>query len=330
MKITKRQLRRIIKEERAKLNEAPAYRMKEYERKKNQSLQQLMNSIRSQITFIEGQLLMGSFDYEDMFDWDFGHIAGLADTIDAAREKAAEEGVPFVEPDTSGIADYQHRGRPAVVSRWSMNESRALLEYEQYVDEDGNVYDDEGNVSRRGKEFGRRYGGGTYGLHGLPRGGGYTPRRKTSYVGQSANAELIAAVEAVLDIKPNNFLKSILDQLKKGRGLSTKQKSIVHKIVSKFDADAAKLFEARLVEYSDYPSYADLQDYMDDIADMLEVVVNKYAADGAFLDQEKAAGVLRAGPLKRALNDLLRLALDVERNVGAAESQSSSKRGGFE
>lgn len=124
-------------------------------------------------------------------------------------------------------------------------EFEALLEYEQYVDEDGNVYDDEGNVSRRGKEFGRRYGGGTYGLHGLPRGGGYTPRRKTSYVGQSANAEQIAAVEAALEAKPNNFLKSILDQLKKGRGLSPKQKSIVHKILSKHDTETAKLFESR-------------------------------------------------------------------------------------
>ena len=85
-----------------------------------------------------------------------------------------------------------------------------------------------------------------------------------------------------------------------------------------------------LKEYSDYASYADLQDYMDDIADMLETVANKYAASGAFLDQEKEAGVLRAGPLKRALNDLLRLALDIERNVGAAANQSASKRGGFE
>ena len=85
-----------------------------------------------------------------------------------------------------------------------------------------------------------------------------------------------------------------------------------------------------LKEYSEYAGYPDLQDYMDDIADMLETAVNKYAADGAFLDQEKAAGVLRAGPLKRALNDLLRLALDIERNVGAAAQQSASKRGGFE
>lgn len=123
MKITKRQLQKIIKEENQGLNEAPAYRLNNYKRKKSQSLKQLMGSIRSQITFIEGQLMMGSFDYEDMFDWDFGHIAGLADTIDAAREKAAEEGVPFAEPDTSRIADYNHRGKPAVVSRWSMNEN---------------------------------------------------------------------------------------------------------------------------------------------------------------------------------------------------------------
>ena len=83
----------------------------------------------------------------------------------------------------------------------------------------------------------------------------------------------------------------------------------------------------RLVEYSEYASYEDLRDYMDDIADMLETAANKYAASGAFLDQEKEAGVLRAGPLKRAINDLLRLALDIERNVGAAAQQSASKRG---
>ena len=85
-----------------------------------------------------------------------------------------------------------------------------------------------------------------------------------------------------------------------------------------------------LKEYSEYAGYPDLQDAMDDLADMLTEVVNKYAASGAFLDQEKAAGVLRAGPLKKALNELLRLALDIERNVGAAASQSASKRGGFE
>ena len=124
-----------------------------------------------------------------------------------------------------------------------------LLEYEQYVDEDGNVYDDEGNVTRRGKAFGRRYGGGTYGTRGLPPGGrSRGSRRKTSYVGSEANAEKIAAIEAALEKKPNNFLKSILDQLKKGRGLSSKQKGIVRKILAKTDAEAAALFEGIIRE----------------------------------------------------------------------------------
>jgi len=126
-------------------------------------------------------------------------------------------------------------------------EAAALLEYEQYVDEDGNVYDDEGNVSRRGKEFGRRYGGGTYGTRGLPparmQRRSNSSRRKTTNVGASANAEKIAAVEAALAAKPNNFLQSILDQLQKGRGLSSKQNAIVRKIIVKHDAEAADLFE---------------------------------------------------------------------------------------
>ena len=117
MKITKRQLRRIIKEA------APAYRLDNYERKKNQSLKSLMNSIDSQIMFVQGQLGSGQYDLKDMFDYDFGHIAGLADLIDAAKEKAAEEGVSFVEPDTSRLADHEYRGKPVVVSRWSMNEN---------------------------------------------------------------------------------------------------------------------------------------------------------------------------------------------------------------
>lgn len=129
MKITKRQLKRIIQEERARLvknlNESiPNKRLKDYERTKQRPLNDLMKSINSLIVYIEGQLMSpGGYDYEDVFDWDFGHIARLADLIDAAREKAAEEGVPFREPDTSEIAQYQHRGKPAVVSRWSMNES---------------------------------------------------------------------------------------------------------------------------------------------------------------------------------------------------------------
>ena len=73
---------------------------------------------------------------------------------------------------------------------------------------------------------------------------GYRPsRRKTSYVGSDANQDKIAAVQAALATKPNNFLKSILSQLERGRGLSGKQKSIVKKILGKVDPEAAALFE---------------------------------------------------------------------------------------
>lgn len=72
------------------------------------------------------------------------------------------------------------------------------------------------------------------------------PPRKTSYVGADANAEKIDAIEQILASKPNNFLQSILDQLKNGRGLSSKQKSIVKRIVARSNPEAAKLFENAL------------------------------------------------------------------------------------
>lgn len=69
------------------------------------------------------------------------------------------------------------------------------------------------------------------------------PQRKTSFVGEAANADQIAAVEAALSAKPNNFLTSVLNQLKNGRGLSDKQKLIVKNIMMKSNAQAASLFE---------------------------------------------------------------------------------------
>ena len=71
-------------------------------------------------------------------------------------------------------------------------------------------------------------------------------RRKTSYVGADANQDKIAAVQAALAIKPNNFLQSILSQLERGRGLSSKQKSIVKKILAKVDPEASALFEGKM------------------------------------------------------------------------------------
>ena len=152
---------------------------------------------------------------------------------------------PSVPYSIDDLGDMEVRDMPVGRGIEQMAEERSrLMEYEQYVDEDGNVYDDEGNVTRRGKSFGRRYGGGTYrGARGLP-----SSRRKTTSVAPGANTEKISAVIKALEVKPNNFLKSILDQLRRGRGLSSKQNAIVRKILAKSDPEAAKLFEGRLFE----------------------------------------------------------------------------------
>jgi len=145
------------------------------------------------------------------------------------------------------LARHWTRGTARSANAKKLAESEMLKEYEQYVDEDGNIYDDEGNVTKMGRDFGRQYGGGTYGTnapwHG--RRSRYSSRRKTTNVGTSANAEKIAAVEAALEAKPNNFLTSILKQLKAGRGLSSKQNKIVSRILSKSSKEAAALFEFR-------------------------------------------------------------------------------------
>ena len=115
-----------------------------------------------------------------------------------------------------------------------------LLEYEQYVDEEGNVYDDEGNVSRRGREFGRRYGGDTYGLNAPWR------ERRSSGIGTSRSATVdrtqINAIKAVLDVKEDKFLSSILQQLEAGRTLSAKQKTIVRRIIKQIAAKINSVF----------------------------------------------------------------------------------------
>ena len=68
-------------------------------------------------------------------------------------------------------------------------------------------------------------------------------QRKTTYVGSDANQAKIAAIEAVLTKKPSRFLQSVLGQLKRGRGLSSKQSAIVGKILAKLDPDSVHLFE---------------------------------------------------------------------------------------
>jgi len=111
---------------------------------------------------------------------------------------------------------------------------KLLKEYEQYVDEDGNVYDDEGNVERRGSAFGRKYGGGTYGTK--------APWQNST---QNQPSPKIKALETALESLPNNFLQSVLNQLKAGRKLSAKQVNVVKKILSQSNPELVSIFESK-------------------------------------------------------------------------------------
>lgn len=82
------------------------------------------------------------------------------------------------------------------------------------------------------------------GAYGEEDSGYQRSTRKTTHVGADANEDKVVAIETALLKKPNNFLKSILTQLKNGRGLSGKQTSIVKSILRKSDPEAAKMFES--------------------------------------------------------------------------------------
>jgi len=116
--------------------------------------------------------------------------------------------------------------------------TQILKEYELYVDPQGNVYDDEGNVERRGIAFGRKYGGETY-LGTRHPWGPQRPLKSST----SDKDKKIAALQAAIALKPNNFLNSILQQIEGGMNLSDKQKAVVRKILDKSDPESAKLFE---------------------------------------------------------------------------------------
>jgi hypothetical protein len=118
---------------------------------------------------------------------------------------------------------------------------KILKEYELYVDKEGNVRDDEGNVERRGRDFGRRYGGQTY--------GGTRPPWGSSRGPASGNIDKMVAVGDALQISPNNkFLKSIHSQLIDGRSLSSKQTAIVKKILRGIKPELAKVFEGKIMK----------------------------------------------------------------------------------
>jgi len=166
---------------------------------------------------------------------------------------------------------------------------KLIKEYEQYVDEDGNVWDDEGNVTRKGAAFGRQYGGGTYGTNAPWQGGRsrsrYSSRRKTTHVGSSANSEKISAVEKALEAKPNNFLSSVLSQLKAGRGLSSKQNKIVNRILSKTSKEDAALFESVAASNWAYEGWGE-GDFVDAIRDYSKELTGRRDTYGDWEDLE--------------------------------------------
>jgi hypothetical protein len=121
---------------------------------------------------------------------------------------------------------------------------KILKEYEQYVDEDGNVYDDEGNVDRRGSAFGRKYGGETY--TGTKQPWNRRQGRGVPPMPGSVRGKQLVAIEAHLANKPNKFLQSLVDQMNSGKSLSKKQESVMNKIMRKADPSNANLFEGKI------------------------------------------------------------------------------------
>lgn len=113
-----------------------------------------------------------------------------------------------------------------------------LLEYEQYVDAEGNIYDDEGNVSRRGAAFGQKYGGETY----LGTSPPWRRRKNIPPMAGSVRGKQLAAIEDYLSVKTNNFLQSLADQMKSGRRMSDKQVAVMKKILVKHDPKNEELF----------------------------------------------------------------------------------------
>lgn len=122
MKITKRQLRRIIREEKALLEQSwrqnPAKirlqrRLKDRDRMIDQmTFEQLKSRAFDSALFIQGKLDTGQYEYADIWE---AEIPRLADTIDAAKVKAAEEGVTYDD-----IPEVIHNGGVVDLSEYSL------------------------------------------------------------------------------------------------------------------------------------------------------------------------------------------------------------------
>lgn len=88
--------------------------------------------------------------------------------------------------------------------------------------------------------------------------------------------------------------------------------------------------EKQLLEYSEHLSWQDLRDQMNDIADQLEDLAMRYAADrgphAGWLQSKKEGGTHRAGPIKRAMIELMSSAKMIEKNIDLAWKQDEGRR----
>lgn len=102
-----------------------------------------------------------------------------------------------------------------------MNFRTFLAEYEVHVDDDGYAYDDEGN-----REFvGRRFRGNYFGVKAVKKSGmpETPPRREVP----EADPRKVEVLTRALAARPNDFLSSILRQVREGRALTEPQKKAV-------------------------------------------------------------------------------------------------------
>jgi len=130
MKITKRQLRRIIKEEKAVLEQSwrqnPAKIRLERRKRDRQRMidtmtfEQLKRRAFDSALGIQGRLNTGQYEYEDIWE---AEIPMLADYIDAAKIKAAEEGVTYDD-----IPEVRHNGGILDLSRYSLGLPASMRE----------------------------------------------------------------------------------------------------------------------------------------------------------------------------------------------------------
>ena len=202
MKITKRQLRRIIKEEKAVLEQSwrqnPAKIRRERRERDRQRMidqmtfKQLKRSAFDSALFIQGRLDTGQYEYADIWEVE---IPRLADYIDAAKVKAAEEGVTYDD-----IPEIRHNGGIVDLSRYSLGLPDGIKEntmkitkseLRQIIKEELQLLGEESFDAKR-DAMARR---GTYGAYKSRRAPSMPPAEELSPEEMALNAKRAEALE---------------------------------------------------------------------------------------------------------------------------------------